>query len=600
MASSATVGSAVIKLSFDGKGVKAELDGVTKQIESSGNTSGTKFGNAWTVAVGNIMSKGITKITSTISNQISDAVVRADTLERFPKVMEQMGYSTDNASAAIEKLMKGVEQVPTPLNEVVSGTQRLVAVTQDIDKASDWALAISNAMLANGASATRASAAMEQFLQVVSRGKPQGQDWLTIMEVAPGVMNELAKSLGYTSATLGGDMYTALQKGTLSMDDFMKALVKMDKEGTDTFGALSEVAKTATGGIETAIVTAKQSISNAIVEIIQTIGAENITAIINTIKDAIIGLVGVVKNIVSFIGENWSWIGPIIGVLATVAGIIIGITTAMNIWKGVQIAFNTVQLAFNTILSANPIFLLAGVIAGVVAALTWFLNQTEVGKQIIEGFGETISTVFGAIGDFVSGVWNTITEGAKGVWDFITGLFSGLANFFGSIFGGAWEAVKNVFSTGGRIFMGIVDGITQAFRTIVNAIITGINHVVAIPFNAINGFLSFLKSINILGIQPFGWVGTIDVPQIPLLAEGGVAGGATQAIIGEAGTEVVLPLENNTDNWAGLLASTLMEQMETESIGGREIVVNMTNEINNQLDAEEIGRVMMQSIRRAA
>lgn len=600
MASSATVGSAVIKLSFDGKGVKAELDGVTKQIESSGNTSGTKFGNAWTVAVGNIMSKGITKITSTISNQISDAVVRADTLERFPKVMQQMGYSSDIASGAIEKLMKGVEQVPTPLNEVVSGTQRLVAVTRDIDKASDWTLAISNAMLANGASATRASAAMEQFLQVVSRGKPQGQDWLTIMEVAPGVMDELAKSLGFTSATLGGDMYTALQKGTLSMDDFMKALVKMDKEGTDTFGALSEVAKTATGGIETAIVTAKQSISNAIVEIIQTIGAENITAIINTIKDALIGLVGVVKNIVIFIGENWTWIGPIIGVLGTVAGIIIGITTAMNIWKAVQTAFNTVQLAFNTILSANPIFLLATVIAGVVAALTWFLTQTEVGKQIIESFGETISAVFGAIGDFVSGVWNTITEGAKGVWDFITGLFSGLANFFGSIFSGAWEAVKNVFSTGGRIFMGIVDGITQAFRTIVNAIITGINHVVAIPFNAINGFLSFLKSIDILGIKPFGWVGTIDVPQIPLLAEGGVAGGATQAIIGEAGTEVVLPLENNTDNWAGLLASTLMEQMETESIGGRKIVVNMTNEINNQLDAEEIGRVMMQSIRRAA
>lgn len=600
MASSATVGSAVIKLSFDGKGVKAELDGVTKQIESSGNTSGTKFGNAWTVAVGNIMSKGITKITSTISNQISDAVVRADTLERFPKVMEQMGYSSEMASGAIEKLMKGVEQVPTPLNEVVSGTQRLVSVTKDVDKASDWALAISNAMLANGASATRASAAMEQFLQVVSRGKPQGQDWLTIMEVAPGVMDELAKSLGFTSATLGGDMYTALQKGTLSMDDFMKALVKMDKEGTDTFGALSEVAKTATGGIETAIVTAKQSISNAIVEIIQTIGAENITAIINTIKDALIGLVGVIKNVVAFIGDNWSWIGPIIGVLGTVAGIIIGITTAMNIWKAVQTAFNTVQLAFNTILSANPIFLLATVIAGVVAALTWFLTQTEVGKQIIQSFGETISAVFGAIGDFVSGVWNTITEGAKGVWDFITGLFSGLANFFGSIFGGAWEAVKNVFSTGGRIFMGIVDGITQAFRTIVNAIITGINHVVAIPFNAINGFLSFLKSIDILGIKPFGWVGTIDVPQIPLLAEGGVAGGATQAIIGEAGTEVVLPLENNTDNWAGLLASTLMEQMETESIGGREIVVNMTNEINNQLDAEEIGRVMMQSIRRAA
>lgn len=600
MASSATVGSAVIKLTFDGKGVKAELDGVSKEFEASGNSSGTKFGNAWTVAVGNLLSKGITKITSTISNQISDAVLRADTLERFPKVMEQMGYSAGTADTAIKKLMKGVEQVPTPLNEVVSGTQRLVSVTKDVDKASDWVLAISNAMLANGASATRASDAMEQFLQVVSRGKPQGQDWLTIMEVAPGVMNELALSLGYTSATLGGDMYTALQKGELSMEDFMAALVKMDKEGTDTFGALSEVAKTATGGIETAIVTAKQSISNAIVEVIQTIGAQNIENIVNTIKDALVGLVGVIKSVVTFIGDNWAWIGPIIGVLGTVAGIIIGITTAMNIWKGVQTAMNTVQLAFNTVLNANPIFLLATVIAGVVAALTWFFTQTEVGQQIIQQFGEVISTVFGAIGQFVSDVWTNISEGAQKVWDFITGLFSGLANFFGSIFGGAWEAVKNVFSTGGRIFMGIVDGITQAFRNIVNAIITGINHVVAIPFNAINGFLSFLKSIDILGIKPFDWVGTIDVPQIPLLAEGGVAGGATQAVIGEAGTEVVLPLENNTDNWAGLLAATLVDEMEIEQVGTGVTIEKQEFIINNQLDAEDIGRVMMQSIRRAA
>lgn len=600
MANSATVGSAVIKLTFDGKGVKAELDGVSKEFETSGKSSGTKFGNAWTVAVGNLLSKGITKITSTITNQISDAVLRADTLERFPKVMEQMGYSAGTADTAIKKLMKGVEQVPTPLNEVVSGTQRLVSVTKDVDKASDWVLAISNAMLANGASATRASDAMEQFLQVVSRGKPQGQDWLTIMEVAPGVMNELALSLGYTSATLGGDMYTALQKGELSMEDFMAALVKMDKEGTDTFGALSEVAKTATGGIETAIVTAKQSISNAIVEVIQTIGAQNIENIVNTIKDALIGLVGVIKNIVTFIGDNWSWIGPIIGVLGTVAGIIIGITTAMNIWKGVQTAMNTIQLAFNTVLNANPIFILATVIAGVVAALTAFFTQTETGKQIIQGFGETISTVFGAIGEFVSGVWTTITDGAQNVWDFITGLFSGLANFFGSIFGGAWERVKAIFSTGGQIFMGIVDGITNAFRTIVNAIITGINHVVAIPFNAINGFLSFLKGIDILGIKPFDWVGTIDVPQIPLLAEGGVAGGATQAVIGEAGTEVVLPLENNTDNWAGLLAATLVDEMEIEQVGTGVTIEKQEFIINNQLDAEDIGRVMMQSIRRAA
>ena len=523
------LGTAWIQIKPSMKGmtssIRSELSGVG---ESEGSNAGSKFSTAFAAKMGVI--SGITqqifaKVTQTITNQLSDAVVRADTLERFPKVMEQMGYSTDTASDAIKKLMKGVEQVPTPLNEVVSGTQRLVSVTKDVDKASDWVLAISDAMLSNGASASRASDAMEQFFQVVSRGKPQGQDWLTIMEVAPGTMEELAHSLGYASAALGGDMYTALQKGTLSMDDFMAALVKMDQDGTDSFAALSEVAKTATGGIETAMTTMKQSISNAIVSVIQTIGAENITAMINGIKDVIVGLIGTLQNIFTFVQENWGWIAPMLAVIGTVAGTVLAINVALTAYNAVQTAVNAIQLVFNAILNANPIFLLATVIAGVVAALTWFFTATEQGQVIIQGFGEVISNVFGAIGEFVSGVWNGIVEGAQNVWDFITGIFSGLADFFGSIFGGAWERVKNVFSTGGQIFMGIVDGITSAFKNIVNAIIKGINHVVSIPFNAINGVLDTLRGINILGVEPFGWIGQIEVPQIPLLATGGIVQG---------------------------------------------------------------------------
>ena len=71
-------------------------------------------------------------------------------------------------------------------------------------------------------------------------------------------------------------------------------------------------------------------------------------------------------------------------------------------------------------------------------------------------------------------------------------------------------------------------------------------------------------------------------------------------MIGEEGQEAVLPLDKNTDNWAGLLASTLAVEMEEQGTSGREINVYMTNEINNRLDAQEIGRVMMESIRRAA
>ena len=582
MASSATVGSAVIKLSFDGKGVKAELNGVSQQIENTGSSSGTAFGNAWTVAAGTIIAKGVTKIAQTISNQLGDAIVRADTLTRFPKVMEQMGYSADVAENAIQKLVKGVEKVPTPLDKVVSGTQQLVAVTRDVDKASDWMLAVSDAMLSNSASAEKAQLAVYQFTQVLQKGKPVGDDWRAIMEAAPGVMLELAEAMGYTSAVMGGDFYTALQKGEVSIEDMMAVLVKMDKEGLNGLDSLQKRAETASGGIETSMTIMKQSISNAIRDIILDIGPDKIIEGINNIKDALVNLVKGIGEVVKFIVNNWATLEPIFTGILSFLGALGVIFAAKQVYTGLAALYALVQ--------AQPLTLVLGAIIFTITELIMHFDEIKA----------TVEAVFGAIGEIIGNFGQWIGETFSGIWNTVTTLFGGLADFFGSIFGGAWEAVKNVFSTGGRIFMGIVDGITQAFRTIVNAIITGINHVVSLPFNAINGFLSFLKSIDILGIKPFGWVGTIDVPQIPLLAEGGVAGGATQAIIGEAGTEVVLPLENNTDNWAGLLASTLMEQMETESIGGREIVVNMTNEINNQLDAEEIGRVMMQSIRRAA
>lgn len=582
MASSATVGSAVIKLSFDGKGVKAELNGVSQQIESTGSSSGSAFGNAWTVAAGTIIAKGVTKIAHTISDQLGDAVIRADTLTRFPKVMEQMGYSADVAEDAIQKLVKGVENVPTPLDKVVSGTQQLVAVTRDVDKASDWMLAVSDAMLSNSASAEKAQLAVYQFTQILQKGKPVGDDWRAVMEAAPGVMLELAEAMGYTSAVMGGDFYTALQKGEVSIEDMMDILVKMDKEGLNGFDSLQKRAETASGGIETSMTILKQSISNAIRDIILDIGPDKIIAGINNIKEALVGLVNGIGEVVKFIINNWASIEPVFTGVLSFIGALGAFFVAKKISTGLTALFALIQ--------AQPLTLVLGAIIFTITELIMHFDEVKA----------TVEAVFGAIGEIIGNFGTWIGETFTGIWDTVTNLFGGLADFFGSVFGGAWEAVKNVFSTGGKIFMGIVDGITQAFRTIVNAIITGINHVVALPFNAINGFLGFLKSIDILGIKPFDWVGTIDVPQIPLLAEGGVAGGATQAIIGEAGTEVVLPLENNTDNWAGLLASTLMEQMEADSIGGREIVVNMTNEINNQLDAEEIGRVMIQSIRRAA
>lgn len=157
--------------------------------------------------------------------------------------------------------------------------------------------------------------------------------------------------------------------------------------------------------------------------------------------------------------------------------------------------------------------------------------------EIWDNIKKTASEVFDSIKSKVTEIWSNIVnstkekwediktkvkQGAEGAWKGITSIFGNVAGWFGEKFSKAWQAVKNVFSKGGEIFDGIKEGILNGLKSIVNAIIRGINKVISIPFNGINSALKAIRNVNIFGLQPFSWISTIRVPQIPELAKGGV------------------------------------------------------------------------------
>lgn len=579
------IGEAVIRLTFDGKEVKASLDKTETQIESSGKKSGSAFGNAWSVAAGSLISKGISKITATISSSMDTAIKRVDTLANSQKVFTAMGYAADDVSKSMEGLTEYLDGLPTSMTTAVNAVQSLSASFGGIDVGTQAFIDLNNAGLAFGATTAQIENAIAQLGQLSLDGPLDAQTWNSLRNsgFAP-VFAAMAKDANKTV----GELKASFGSGELTVQDFMDRLHKLNTEGGGDMESLADLAKANTNGIGTAIENVQNRIAKAIAKIIDHIGQEKISQAINNISEGFTKVADVVINIIDFLSAN-QWILEFVG---TFVGVLTAISVAM--W------------AVNAAMMASPITWIvlgiSAIIAGIVLLITHIKEVGQFFQSVFGGVAEFLGGICQTIGDFFVGLWEGFKAGVQGAWDFITGIFGNLASFFGSIFSSAWEAVKAVFSTGGQIFMGIVDGITSAFRTIVNAIITGINHVVAMPFNAINGFLSFLKGIDILGVKPFDWVGTIDVPQIPLLAQGGVVSGATAAVIGEEGTEAVLPLENNTDNWAGTLASILTEKMAEDGNTGAGGTINvyMTNEINNELDAQEIGRIMMQSIRRAA
>ena len=497
----ANLGTAWIQIKPSMKGmtssIRSELSGVG---ESSGAEVGGKFSTAFAAKIGII--SGITQqvfssVTRIITDQLGDAVTRADTLERFPKVMEQMGYSASVADKAIRKLVAGVENVPTPLNEVVTGTQQLVAVTRDVDKASDWALAVSDAMLSNSASAEKAQLATYQFLQVLQKGKPVGEDWRSIMEAAPGVMLELAEAMGYTSAVMGGDFYTAFQQGKISVEDVMDVLVKMDKEGINGMDSLKTRAETAAGGIETSMTIMKQSISNAIRDIILEIGTDNIKNAINGIKDVLVNIVNTIGNIVKFIISNWAVLEPIFTFITSFLGTMMAIFAAQKVFNGLTAIFSLIM--------SNPIVAVIGAIAFAIAELIIHFDEIKA----------TVESVFGFIGEVIGNFANWINETFQGIWDFVTGIFSNIGQFFA----GVWDNITRIFVNVGTY---IGEAVSGAFRSVVNGILSFVEGFINTPINILNGFLDIINGA-------FGWLGVnlthIEGVHLPRLYTGGIVTG---------------------------------------------------------------------------
>lgn len=131
----------------------------------------------------------------------------------------------------------------------------------------------------------------------------------------------------------------------------------------------------------------------------------------------------------------------------------------------------------------------------------------------------------GGLQDGFKSLWEKVASGASSAWEGIKNAFKSVPEWFQGKFRDAWQKVKDVFSTGGRIWSGIKEGIENTFHTVVNAIIRGMNTIIAVPFNKINSMLNTIRNAHFLGISPFQnmWgVNPLPVPQIPMLARGAV------------------------------------------------------------------------------
>ena len=195
---------------------------------------------------------------------------------------------------------------------------------------------------------------------------------------------------------------------------------------------------------------------------------------------AIQAVLPVLAALGNFASENTTAFLAVAGVIGTLAGIILAYNAYLKLQAAYTIAATVATAAFNLVMSLNPIALVVIAIVALIAGLVLAYKK-------FEGFRNIVDSVFSVI--------QTVVSVSIGV---IKGYFETLYGFYKGIFNG-----------------------------------------IASLWNNTIGKLSFKVPSWVPGLGGKGF----DVPNIPMLAEGGIVTSATLAMIGEKGPEAVIPLD---------------------------------------------------------
>jgi hypothetical protein len=206
-------------------------------------------------------------------------------------------------------------------------------------------------------------------------------------------------------------------------------------------------------------------------------------------------LLPAIEAVLPFLTKMGAWASEhstvfviIAGVIGGLALAIVGVNAAMSIWTATTKAFTVIQGIFNAVMAANPVVLLAVAIAALVVGLV-------IAYKKFDAFREIVDAVFSAIKTGIKGGMDAITTYLSFVMGVYKAIFNGIATLWNNTIGKLKFSVPNwVPGLGGKGF---------------------------------------------------------EVPNIPMLAAGGIVSSPTLALIGERGPEAVVPLSKMGDMGGG-------------------------------------------------
>lgn len=281
---------------------------------------------------------------------------------------------------------------------------------------------------------------------------------------------------------------------------------------------------------------------------------------------------------------------------------------------------------FMALIEALPTIIkaLVGALPTIIDSVVKFLTQSDTINMILDAAITLFFTLIDSLPTIIDALVSALPDVITSIVEFLTNpativmlinaavklffalvqavpkILGALIGAFGTLVGGLWEAIKAMFGKFAENFGSFVSG---AFKGAINGILGFIEGFINSPIKLLNGFIDVINGA-------FGWVGVnlgkIQLISLPRMEYGGVVPGNDYSgdhnLIRANSGEMVITRSQQAALWEMIETGNYGYDDEgsvTNSVDNSSIEINNNYQINSTLDAEEVGDLVLESIRRA-
>lgn len=564
------VGELKIKLSFDGSSAKTSLASVGKEVESQGSGLVSKLGGA-AKSAGKALAAGVAAGTSAAAGAVG-AFVKGS-VQNFAEYEQLAGgidtLFKDSSGKMMEYANNAYKTAQLSANDYMSTvTSFSASLLQSLDGDTAAAADAANAAVIDMAdNANKMGTSMESIQNAYQGFAKQNFTMLDNLKLGYGGTKGEMERLLADAEKISGVHYDVSNFADITeaihvVQDQLGITGTSAEEAGHTISGSFNMMKSSWTNFMTGMANGDADMDKLFDELINS-AATFLENMLPAVETALGKIAELLPKIVPLISEKLpSLVTTILPPL---------IQAATQIFIGIVQALPTILTTLlQGVMAVLPQLIqgIVGVLPQLIDSIIQFLIDPSTIASIIEAGIILFLALVQAIPQILGSLITAFTKLFGNLWQSIQKIFTDFAGNFGKSLG---DALK-----------GAINGVLSFIESFLNA-----------PINAINGLIDM---INTLPGVSLGKLGNISLPR---LAQGGVTTGPTTALIGEAGTEAVLPLDRNT-GWASILASTLADEMQ-EYGAERNIIINVNNPtVRNDNDITLITQGISQMMRRAA